>query len=321
MTTYTDRYVTAAARAVPDSAQADLRAELKASIADAVEARVDAGESPETAERAVLTGLGDPERLAAQYADRPLYLIGPGYYLMWRRLTGTLLSIVPPIVGVVMAVVGVLAGDGLGTIAWSVVTTVLMVIGAVAFWTTLAFAVVERSAGRSADDQTPWSPDSLPAVKPTQSGLSELVATLCVIALVVALVVWDHVHGFVDADGQPVPVLDPGLWPWAIAGLFVVLLLDAVLAVAIYRRGCWTVRLAVANAVLSLAFALPALWLLAQDRLINPALISDVVTPVSTELAQALPAVVAIGIVLVTAIDIGDAAVKAVRARRYAVLG
>src|SRR5690625_6334720 len=57
--------------------QDDVRAELTTSITDAIDARTEQGEDPETAERAVLTELGDPAVLAAEYVDRPLHLIGP----------------------------------------------------------------------------------------------------------------------------------------------------------------------------------------------------------------------------------------------------
>ncbi len=64
-------------RTVPEKQRADLSAELRASIADQIDARVESGESRDAAERAVLIELGDPDALAAGYTDRPLHLIGP----------------------------------------------------------------------------------------------------------------------------------------------------------------------------------------------------------------------------------------------------
>ena len=94
-TTLTDRYVAAAMRTVPEKQRDDLGAELRASIDDQIDARVENGEPHGDAERAVLTELGDPDKLAAGYTDRPLYLIGPRYYLDWWRLLKLLLWIVP----------------------------------------------------------------------------------------------------------------------------------------------------------------------------------------------------------------------------------
>lgn len=95
MPTLTERYIAATAASLPAESQQDVRAELGVSIADAVEARIEQGEDPAAAERAVLIELGDPAVLAAGYADRPLHLIGPRYYLTWWRLLKALLIIVP----------------------------------------------------------------------------------------------------------------------------------------------------------------------------------------------------------------------------------
>ena len=93
--TLTTRYIDAVTRSVPERQRDDVARELAAAIADQIDARLVAGEAPGDAERIVLTELGDPERLAAGYADRPLHLIGPRYYLEWKRLLVLLLWIVP----------------------------------------------------------------------------------------------------------------------------------------------------------------------------------------------------------------------------------
>ena len=46
-------------------------------LEDAVDARIEAGDTREAAVESALTELGDPERLADRYAGRPAYLIGP----------------------------------------------------------------------------------------------------------------------------------------------------------------------------------------------------------------------------------------------------
>ena len=110
--TLTQRYITAAIQSLPPESQDDVRAELEASIADAVEARVEHGDQPEAAERATLNELGDPALLAAGYADRPLHLIGPRYYPTWWRLLKLLLLIVPLCVLGAVALGQALAGGG-----------------------------------------------------------------------------------------------------------------------------------------------------------------------------------------------------------------
>ena len=82
MTSLTERYLGAALRGIPESQRTDVEGELRSSITDAVEDRVSAGEDRVAAERAVLEGLGNPARLAAEYAGQPLHLIGPELYLV-----------------------------------------------------------------------------------------------------------------------------------------------------------------------------------------------------------------------------------------------
>lgn len=115
--TLTERYIAATVKSLPSELQPEVRDELHASIADAVEARAEQGESLEQAERAVLTDLGDPGALAAGYADRPLHLIGPRYFLTWWRLLKVLIAIVPAcaFAGIAiagLAIAGVCIWDG-----------------------------------------------------------------------------------------------------------------------------------------------------------------------------------------------------------------
>src|SRR5262245_8394752 len=95
--TLTDRYVEATLRRVPAEKRPDIDKELRASIADAVDDRIEAGADRSEAEAAVLTELGDPARLAAGYADRPLYLIGPELFLDYVRFLRVLIITVVPI--------------------------------------------------------------------------------------------------------------------------------------------------------------------------------------------------------------------------------
>ena len=83
----TDRYVTATVRDLDDDQRAEVERELRTTIEDMIDGRLEAGApSRPEAERAVLAELGDPVRLAAGYSGRPLYLIGPSVYPQWRRL-------------------------------------------------------------------------------------------------------------------------------------------------------------------------------------------------------------------------------------------
>ena len=103
MTQLTERYLAAALRGIPESQRTDVERKLRSSIADALEDRVSAGEDRAVSEKVVFEGLGDPVRLAANIAGKPLYLIGPDLFVEYRQLLFMLLSIIMPIVGVVLA--------------------------------------------------------------------------------------------------------------------------------------------------------------------------------------------------------------------------
>ena len=108
----------------------------------------DAATRDAAAERAALSELGDPEILAARYTDRSLYLIGPGYYLDYRRLLGLLIAIVVPIVTLATVFAGLMAGTTVAAVALTGVTAGIGVGVQLAFWVTLVFALVERNGTR-----------------------------------------------------------------------------------------------------------------------------------------------------------------------------
>ncbi|MFB7251040.1 permease prefix domain 1-containing protein [Microbacterium sp. NPDC056234] len=272
--TLTERYISATIRSLKPETQDDVRAELEASIADAVEARVEQGESPADAERAVLTELGDPGILAAGYADRPLHLIGPKYYLTWWRLLKLLLWIVPVSVVGAMVLGLLLSGATVGeTIGQSVAVgmTVLVHLG---FWTTLVFVVLERTG---ADTGMKWDVDQLPEVQEDGAGRSELIASLVFLGIAAIAVIWDRVRGFFPTGGDPIPILNPELWPWGIGALFVLIVLEAGFAIALFRQRRWTTTMAVVNTVLALAFAAWVLVLMLRGELVNPDFLAHIV--------------------------------------------
>ena len=101
--------------------------------------------------------------------------------------------------------------------------------------------------------------------------LSDLIASLVFLAIAAGAILWDHFVGFVYfADTGWVSFLAPELWPWWIGGLFVLMALEALLAISVYAKGRWDIGSATINLVLNLTVAGYALWLLSQQQLINP---------------------------------------------------
>ncbi|GIJ10272.1 permease prefix domain 1-containing protein [Micromonospora andamanensis] len=313
MTSLTDRYLAATLRSVPTGRREEIATELRASIADMVDGRTAEGVDPATAERAVLTELGNPAQLAARYTDRRLQLIGPEYYLAWQRLLIVLLSTIPAIVGVLMGVLqATVADNAAGAIGEGIVTAFNVAVQ-IAFWVTLVFAVMERLG--TPLNLPEWTVDQLPE-HPTERDvtLTDVCASIVFLGLFIAFLPWQHVQSVVGPDGDRLPILDPALWTFWLPLLLVVLLASIVMEIAKYRARRWTWPLVAVNAVLSLAFAVPTIWLLLNDRLLNP----EFVARFAWLRDGGLDTVARISVVVIVAITLWDIAESVVKARRSA---
>ncbi len=314
-TTLTDRYIDAAIRRLPERQRADIAGELRGLIDDQIDDRAAVGEQRDAAERAVLESLGDPARLAAEYRDRPLWLIGPRYYLAWAQVIRLLLWIVPLCTAFAVALGTTLANEPIVEIVWMTITATVSATVHVLFWTTVIFALIERFTPTSEDPVETWTVDTLPA---TQSSGATGVDTIVNIVLLIALgaaVVWDQVHGMMHLEGHWQPFTHPGLWPTWVIGLLLVLAAEVVVSLLVFRRGGWNMPLAHVATVLNVAVGVGAVWLLAQGRLVNDTLTRLIETEAGPDVARILA-------ILAGAIFIGvavgstvDAYAKARRAR------
>ncbi len=274
----TDRYVEATLRRVSVDKRPDIEKELRASIADAVDHRVEAGTDPAEAEVAVLTELGDPARLAAGYADRPLYLIGPELFLDYTRLLRTLFVTIVPIVaavvGVVQAVGGGPVGSMIGTTVGAAITTTVHIF----FWTTLGFAAIERTQAMRGPLTGPWTPAQLPVAPPSRRArFGELMAeTVALVLFSSLLLLAPRLSPKTDADGNPINILSPWLWESGFVYVFIGLVVVSLgLSYANYylRRSA---PLSVAATLADLVAPIALIWLAANDRVFNPAFIEAV---------------------------------------------
>lgn len=306
MSTLTDRYVHAATRWLPASTREPFALELRERIADTMEAK---GGGP-SAERDTLVELGDPLRVAAEYHDRPTWLIGPRYYFAWLRLLLLLLAIVPAI----LAIIGVAGAtdDGFGAMVGAAVGGALNGAVHVAFWTTLVFAVLEWM-GVDTDLGEEWTIDSLP--DPDDAGddrsLGSLVASLVFLGLIVSALVWQRTASPFTEDGDRIPLLAPDLWwPW-VALWIAALAVEALMAIWIYRAG-HSIGTASLNTVLNLITGGSLAWLLHEGRVLNPALVDHLGWP--ADAVDTGTTIAAAVVVLITAWDVIEGWVKAVRA-------
>ena len=320
MSTLTDRYVWGVLRAVPERQRADLEPEIRALIADAVEAHAGAGDPTggeagtrdAAAERAALAELGDPEILAARYTDRSLYLIGPGYFLDYRRLLGLLLVIVVPIVTLATVFAGFMAGTSVAAVALTGVTAGLGVGVQLAFWVTLVFALVERNGTRKAQPLMAWSPDRLPSVpSPSRLGAGEAAMSVLGSVFVIGVIAWQPPF---YVDGRTVPFFDPALAGSWLAWFLVVAVLEIGFTITAYAARRWTWTFAVVNAVLAAAFAIPAVWLLQAGRVLSPEAVTEMERIGAGAALAPTAAVVGMAIVVIACWDALDGFLRARRA-------
>ncbi|MFU8875191.1 permease prefix domain 1-containing protein [Micromonospora sp. SL4-19] len=272
MSSLTDRYVAATLREVPAQRRTEIATELRASIEDMIDGRTDGGQDHGTAEREVLTELGNPEQLAARYTDRRLQLIGPRYYLVWWRLLRTLLTFIPAIVGVVVGAVKATVDGEFGPAIGAGVVGAMQTAVQIAFWVTAVFAILERT---NAPLNLPaWNVDQLPeAPEERQVTLVDTCFSIAFLVLFIAAFPWQHFQPWVSSDGSRLPIIDPALWGSWLPVLLAVLVASIGLELAKYRARRWTWPLVAVRAVLDLAFAVPLVWLLLTDRLLNPELV------------------------------------------------
>lgn len=271
-TTLTDRYVWAVTRHLPDDQRDDIAEELRATVADMVDAT---DEPPEAAERAALVELGDPRRLAASYRDGHRHLIGPAVYDEYLRVLRLALAWATPIMAAIGAL-GALADDDDGGAAAVIAAGVGGAIEAVvwvAVAVTLTFVVVDRSRSTTAAAET-WDPDQLeelPDPDEARFSVGDAVASLAATAFTIgAMFVQRTRFPVTTEEGVHVPLLQPGLWDlWAWVLIVLLLASGAVVATAL-RAGRWTLPLAIGNAAVNATSLGVVAWLAIEDRLINP---------------------------------------------------
>lgn len=308
MTSLIDRYVFTALRRVPEQQRSDIDRELRASIEDAVDARVDGGEPRDAAVEAALLELGDPDRLADSYAGRLAHLIGPDLFPYWRRLIKMLYTIVLPIVIAVVVTVQMFDHPTAGKVIGSAISALINTAVNIGFWTTLVFAILERTDARNSL-KTTWTPASLPKYEPSVVGRGQLAAGLVwPVLLMVGLIIQQFTF-------TREPVLDPANWSFWWPFFLAVLVLECGYQFWLHRRGAWTHTVTLVNAAIGILATVPLVWLLASHHFFNPAFVATL----SWGEISPLTWLTNIGIVVAMATalwDVAEVAIRAERARR-----
>jgi len=205
-----------------------------------------------------------------------------------------LLWTVTPVAGAGVAIGHAVAADPVGTIIAEAIIVMISVIMHVFFWTTIVFAVLDRSGARVA---TRWTVDRLPEAPERQGRIVDAVASVVVLALIAGVILWDRFRGFAFLDGVWTPVLSAELWPWWIGGLLAIMLAETAFVVVRATRGIWTRGLAAFRTVIAVVFVSWMVTVLGRGILLAPeigAALSAV--GVGSEVMRILAILLAVGI-------------------------
>ena len=317
--TPTDRYLDAVAHEVPSDRRQEVRAQLRERIEVDLSRRVAAGTPAAEAERQALEALGDPRRVADQAAG-PRWRVGPRVYPDYLRMLRLVAAIALPIVAAAVAIASGLAGQNPVEVVFSALAAVAGAAVQIAFWVTVAFVVLDRSGARPPSLKRHWTVEDLPAPARAAVTLGDTITGVVGSVLLIGLVLWPWQYE-VTAGAGSVPVLASGL-PAVTAVLVGILVAGIALDVVLYLVGRWTIVAAVVNTLLDAAFAGIVIWLVATERLFDPAFPAALAEGPTLDPAQADAVVAAMGtgvawcVGLICAADLVMGWVKAVRARR-----
>jgi hypothetical protein len=198
--TLIDRYVHEVGRRLPRKNRADIQAELRSLLVDALEDR--AGPDPTEAEiTELLKEHGPPKEVAASYDPEGQYLIGPALYPLFKLVTGITLAAV---LGAQLLAWGLalLAGQGsfapLQALEW-LLSGVPAAFGTIV----IVFAILQRFEVRPDTTDEEWDPKSLPKIDETEAvGRGERIFGIVMgIAILVLLLFFPQWIGFVKFPG------------------------------------------------------------------------------------------------------------------------
>lgn len=105
-----------------------------------------------------------------------------------------------------------------------------------AFWVTLAFAILDRrEVAASASD---WTPEDLPEPVDRRITRGDTVVSVALLSVLIWAILWQQNHWLITlADGSEVPVLNPDLWSFWLPLALIVVVASIALEVVKYAVG------------------------------------------------------------------------------------
>jgi hypothetical protein len=246
---FIERYVAAVGRELPANMRDDVENELRSSLLDMLEDRMQQGTnlSEEQVVLEMLQSMESPKRMARRYKDSPS-LIGPEIYpafVVATRITLIVLAVVY-LAGVLMGLAALPNGqllDQIGKSLAGLLVSALSSFGGLV----LLFVLLERFAmGEEGASVETWKPQALPAMKAPDliqplSAVLKIVFALALIVLIDFFPQWVGVSYYRGGQWYHIPALTERfptfVWPIHILVVAVVLF-----NLALLRWGSWDRR-------------------------------------------------------------------------------
>lgn len=156
-----ERYIHEVGRYLPIKNRADIMAELRSLLSDALENNAGA-EPSEAMVHDVLKKFGSPRSVAAKYYPEGQYLIGPTLFPLFQMVIWIVVAAVFGAQILAMAVGYVMAGKGIDPFA--AVGGLVNSIPASVGWVVLVFYLLQRFDVRPDEADEEWDPASLPQI-------------------------------------------------------------------------------------------------------------------------------------------------------------
>lgn len=281
-----DRYVYAVTRKLPAGQRKEIEQDVRGLIEDMLEVRAQGGAANIAIVEEVLSELGRPGKLAAQYRETKRYLIGPELFDMYW--------VVMKIVAF-WSLVGLLIAYGIqifldpsrtlelfieyiGVSLFSVVVHVFA-------WVTVIFAIMEYAGVKAADidrrKKGPWHPSELPLIpsNETQFRLSSTFFSMMFTIIFFVLFIYSKLFGVHLHVGSSAYTFI-SFWDYEVVQQLLPLFYG-LLALYILREiiklffGHWTHKLALSTLAVDVVMFIMYVFLFADQSIWNPSFMSE----------------------------------------------
>jgi hypothetical protein len=234
-----DRYVHEVGRHLPRKNREDIKAELKSTLADTLDDRVEGEPTKEDVEQ-LLKEFGSPQQVAASYWPQGQYLIGPSLFPLFRMVVGIALLVFVIVQLVLFGIAVVFNQEVLTFLDVLEIFTGLISSSFTAFGIiVIVFAILQYFEVKPESEGVEWDPSQLPQVKDeemvSRGGMvAEITFSLVIVAILLFLP--DKI-GFVFNPWSEI-ILNPVIRTY-IPLLIVSILLGVFVDVLLLWRGRW----------------------------------------------------------------------------------